>query len=52
MISPLHCKTLPSAAEIPDQFYGLPMRPQVQVTPLDRTLGLLLGLDLEVSEEQ
>lgn len=39
-------------AEIPDQFYGLPMRPQVQVTLLVRTFEVLLGLDLGVSEEQ
>lgn len=38
--------------EIPDQFCGLPKRPQVKVTVLARTFELLLGLDLEVGEEQ
>jgi len=51
MISPLHSKILASVAEIPDQFYRLPMRTQVQATLLDRTLELFLGLDLEASEE-
>lgn len=51
MIFPLHCKTLASVDEIPDHFYGLPMRLQVQVTPLDRTFQLLLP-NLEVSEKK
>lgn len=38
--------------EIPDQFCGLPIRPQVKVTALDSTFELLLCLDLEVGEEQ
>lgn len=59
MISLLHflhycedCKILTVVVEIPDQFCGLPKRPQVKVTVLDRTFELLLGLDLEVGEEQ
>lgn len=53
MISPLHCKILASLAEIPDQFYGLPMRQQVKPPLLTEALNfLLLGLDLEASEEQ
>lgn len=52
MISPLHCKILTVVVEIPDQFCGLPIRPQVKVTALDSTFELLLYLDLEVGEEQ
>lgn len=52
MISPLHCQILTVLVEIPDQFCGLPVRPQVKVTVRDRTFELLLCLDLEVGEEQ